>query len=92
MTNEKYKIIIAKSVDEFIEKLPENEKERINKRIKKLEIDPRQFSEFRGDFWLLKVGRGGYRISYEFSEVEKLVKILAIEKRASSDYKRKFYS
>ena len=92
MINEKYKIIIARSVNDFIENFPIKEKEKINNRIKKLEIDPEHFGERRGNFWLLKVGRSGYRIAYEFSKSDRIVKILAIEKRGSSDYKRKFYS
>ncbi len=86
-----YKILLAEDVDKFIENLPQNEKIKINKRIEKLEIDPEHFGESRGNFWLLKVGRSGYRLAYSFSKTDKIVKIFAIEKRGSSRYEREFY-
>ena len=83
----KYNVLIADSVIEFLDKLGTNERERIIKRIEKLKENPYSVGEPRGKFWLLKIGRSGYRIAYRVLEGEKAIRITAIEKRKSWKYK-----
>jgi len=87
----RYKIYLSREAEKFLSRLGRGEEEKIIKRIEKLGEDPEHFGEFRGNFWVLKIGKTGYRVSYRFSKEEKIVKIGAIERRSSSDYKRRFY-
>jgi len=82
----KYDILIADSVIKFIDKLGIEEKDKIIKRIEKLEENPYSVGEPRGKFWILKIGRAGYRIAYRILENDKIVRIVAIEKRKSWRY------
>ncbi len=59
---------------------------RILKRLKLLEENPRSVGEPRGKFWILKVGRGGYRLAFRIIEEEKDVRVTAIEQRKSDKY------
>lgn len=81
-----YKVILANSVIEFIDKLDKGERDKIIKRLDLLEQNPKSVGEPRGKFWILKVGRGGYRLAFRIIEDEKIVRITAIEKRKSEKY------
>ena len=81
---------IADSVVAFIDNLDRGERDRILKRLKLLEENPRSVGEPRGKFWILKVGRGGYRLAFRILEDTKTVNVTAIEKRRSEKY-RNFY-
>jgi len=85
-----YQVLIAENVDKFLEKLDNFERDRIIKRLEKLQENPEIFGESRGKFWILKVGRSGYRLAYIILEKEKTVRVTAIEKRKSWRYDR-FY-
>ena len=81
-----YKVILADSVAEFIDKLDKGEREKIMKRLDLLEQNPRSVGEPRGKFWILKVGRGGYRLAFRIVEEDKTIRVTAIEKRKSEKY------
>ncbi|MEM3085594.1 MAG: hypothetical protein QXT68_00430 [Halobacteria archaeon] len=85
-----YRVLLAEQVVEFLRKLDRKEQERDAKRIEKLSTDPVHFGENRGDFWLLKMGRGGYRVAYRFSKEEGTVRVLAAERRSGTAYERRF--
>ena len=72
-----YQVLIAESVDKFLEKLDEFEREKIIKRLEKLRESPEIIGENRGKFWILKVGRSGYRLAYSILEQEKTVRVTA---------------
>lgn len=81
-----YKVILADSVIEFIDKLDKGEREKITKRLDLLEQNPQSVGEPRGKFWILKVGRGGYRLAFRIIEEDKIIRVTAIEKRKSEKY------
>ena len=85
-----YNVILADNVISFLDKLDKGEREKIIKRIGLLENNPQSVGEPRGKFWILKVGRSGYRLAYRILESEKLVRVTAIEKRKSHRY-NEFY-
>lgn len=85
-----YHVLIAEQVERYLEKLDAAERNRIIKRLELLEEQPRSVGEPRGKFWILKVGRAGYRLSYRILEAEKIVRVTAIEQRKSERYQR-FY-
>ena len=85
-----YRVLVAESVDKYLEKLDSFEREKIINRLKKLEENPESVGEFRGKFWILKVGRSGYRLAYLILHHEKVVRVTAIEQRKSWRYD-KFY-
>ncbi|MDY6789605.1 MAG: type II toxin-antitoxin system RelE/ParE family toxin [Candidatus Nanohaloarchaea archaeon] len=87
----KYEVRLSPEAKSFIEKLDGQRKDRILSRLKRLESDPEHFGERRGDFWVLKIGRSGFRASFNIEEDKKIVKVHLIEKRGSSGYQRKFY-
>lgn len=78
----KYKVYLADDVEKFLSKLSASEEERIRKRIDKLESEnPYHYLERKGDTWILKVGRSGYRVAVDVYENEKKIKILYIQRR-----------
>ena len=81
-----YNVILADSMTEFIDKLDKGEREKIMKRFDLLEQNPRSVGEPRGKFWILKVGRDGYRLAFRIIEEDKIVRVTAIEKRKSEKY------
>lgn len=81
-----YDVILADSVAEFIEKLDRGERDKIIKRLELLEQNPQSVGEPRGKFWVLKVGRGGYRLAFRIIEESKTIRVTAIEKRKSEKY------
>ena len=81
-----YNVIVADSVAEFIEKLDRGERDKIIKRLELLEQNPQSVGEPRGKFWVLKVGRGGYRLAFRITEDNKTIRVTAIEKRKSEKY------
>jgi len=85
-----YRVLIADSVDKYLEKIDKGDRERIIKRLRLLEESPYTVGEPRGKFWILKVGRAGYRLAYRVVEEEKVVRVTAIEQRKSERY-REFY-
>lgn len=85
-----YKIWIAESVEKYIDKLDSKEKIRVLKRLEMLTKNPKSAGEPRGKFWILKVGREGYRISFRIIEEENIVRVTAIEQRKSEKYNQ-FY-
>ena len=85
-----YQVLVAENVDKFLEKLDSFERDKIIKRLEKLQENPEIVGESRGKFWILKVGRSGYRLAYIILEKENKVKVTAIEKRKSWKYDR-FY-
>lgn len=82
----KYQVLLADSVVEYLDKLDKAERERIIKRLRLLEENPQSAGEPRGKFWILKVGRAGYRLAFRILENEKIVRVTAIEKRKSEKY------
>lgn len=86
----KYQVVLADSVDKYLEKLDKGEREKIIRRLRLLEESPYTVGEPRGKFWLLKVGRTDYRLAFRVIEKEKTVRVSAIEKRKSRKYKE-FY-
>ncbi len=81
-----YKIILADSVAEFIDKLDKGERAKVIKRLDLLEQNPQSVGEPRGKFWILKVGKGGYRLAFRIIEEDKTIRVTAIEKRKSEKY------
>ena len=81
-----YKLILADSVTEFIDKLDKGEREKIVKRLNLLEQNPQSVGEPRGKFWILKVGRDGYRLAFRIIEEDKTIRVTVIEKRKSDRY------
>ncbi|MBS3053756.1 MAG: type II toxin-antitoxin system RelE/ParE family toxin [Candidatus Aenigmarchaeota archaeon] len=81
-----YKILIAESVEKYIDRLDIKERTRILKRLEMLSEKPKSVGEPRGRFWILKVGSGGYRISFRIIEEENVVRVTAIEQRKSERY------
>ena len=73
----KYQVLVADDVDEYLENLDATERKRIIKRLKLLEENPRSVGESRGKFWLLKVGRSGYRLAFKIVEEEHVVRVTA---------------
>ncbi len=86
----KYHVLIADSVIEYLDKLGKGEREKIIKRLKLLEENPHSVGEPRGKFWILKIGRSGYRLAFCVMENERTVRVTAIEHRASRKY-NEFY-
>ena len=86
----KYQVLIAESVERYLDKLGKTEKNQILKRLKLLEVNPQSAGEPRGRFWILKVGRAGYRLAFRILEQEKIVRVTAIEQRKSKGYEE-FY-
>ena len=82
----KYHVLIADSVVSFLDKLQKSEREKIIKRLRLLEKSPYSAGEPRGKFWILKVGRRGYRLAFRIIEEEKTVRVTAAEKRKSRSY------
>ena len=85
-----YQVLIAESVEKYLDKLDPFERQRIINRLKKLQENPETAGEPRGKFWILKVGRSGYRLAYRIMDEEKVVRITAIAQRKSWEYD-KFY-
>ena len=85
-----YQVLIAESVEKALDKLDPFERQKIINRLKMLQENPESVGEPRGKFWILKVGRSGYRVAYRIVDEEKVVRITAIEKRKSWKYDR-FY-
>ena len=85
-----YHVLIAESVEKFLDKLDSFERQKIINRLKMLQEPPESIGEPRGKFWILKVGRSGYRLAYRIMDEEKAVRVTAIEKRKSWRYD-KFY-
>ncbi len=85
-----YQVLIADSVAEYLDSLDKNERDKIIKRLNLLEENPQSVGEPRGKFWILKVGRGGYRLAFRILENERVVRVTAIEQRKSRKYKE-FY-
>ena len=86
----KYEVLVADSIIEYFDKLNKGEREKIVKRLRLLEGNPRSVGEPRGKFWILKIGRAGYRLAFRILEDEKVVRVTAIEKRKSEKYEE-FY-
>ena len=86
----RYQVLIAESVEKYLDGLDAGERDRIMKRLLLLEDRPHSVGEQRGKFWILKVGRAGYRLAFRILEQEKLVRVTAIEQRKSHRYE-KFY-
>ena len=82
----KYQVLIAESVEKYLDKLDKVERNRIIKRLWLLEENPKSVGEPRGKFWILKVGRAGYRVAFRIIEEEKIVRVTAIEQRKSRRY------
>lgn len=82
----RYEVLLAESVIEYLDKLDKGERERIIKRLRLLEENPHSAGEPRGKFWVLKVGRTGYRLAFRIIENESVVRVTAIEKRKSECY------
>ena len=82
----KYQVLIAESVEKYLDKLDKVERNRIIKRLWLLEENPKSVGEPRGKFWILKVGRAGYRVAFRIIEEEKIVRVTAIEQRRSRKY------
>ena len=79
----KYKAYLTDDVEKFLSKLSASEEERIRKRIEKLETEnPYHYLERKGDTWVLKVGRSGYRVAVDMDDEQKKAKILYIQKRS----------
>ena len=79
----KYKVYLANDVEKFLSKLNVFEEERIRKRIDKLETeDPYHYLERKGDTWVLKIGRAGYRVAVDPDDEKKNIKVLYIQKRS----------
>ncbi len=76
-----YEVILHSEPQEFLARLDLAEKVRIVKRLEKLADNPRSVGEPRGKFWILKIGRGGYRAAYFINDVEKRVEVAEIQKR-----------
>lgn len=85
-----YQVLVAESVEKFLDKLDPFERDKIINRLKKLQENPESIGEPRGKFWILKVGRSGYRMAYRIVDEEKVVRVTAITKRKSWEYDR-FY-
>ncbi len=77
-----YQIIISKKVEKFLDQLNNVEYKRILNRIEKLQENPMHYLELKGDTWVEKAGRSGYRIAVEIKEQEKIVEIIFIQKRS----------
>ena len=86
----KYKVLVANSVEKYLDNLDKGERNKIMKRLWLLEENPRSVGEPRGEFWILKVGTSGYRLAFRILEKEKIVRVTKIERRKSSNY-GKFY-
>ena len=84
----RYEVLIAQRVASFLEKLDSFEKQRILKRIEELAENPFTVGEPRGKFWILKVGRAGYRLAFTVEGTR--IMVASIEQRKSSRY-RHFY-
>ena len=56
------------------------------KRLDLLGQNPQSVGEPRCKFWILKVGRGGYRLAFRILEEDKTIRVTAIEKRRSENY------
>ena len=82
----KYSVLIAESVSQYLDNVDIGEREKIIKRLKMLEINPKSVGEPRGKFWILKVGNSGYRLAFRIVEENKEIRVTAIEKRKSKDY------
>jgi mRNA-degrading endonuclease RelE of RelBE toxin-antitoxin system len=79
----KYKVHLADDAEKFLSKLSTSEEERIRKRIEKLETEnPYHYLERKGDTWVLKVGRSGYRVAVDMDDKQKKAKISYIQKRS----------
>ncbi len=81
-----YQVLLSDSVSDYLDKLDKKEIEIILKRLKLLESNPESVGEPRGKFWILKVGRDGYRLAYRIMDSENTVRVTAIEKRKSRKY------
>ena len=81
-----YQVLVAESVEKYLDKLDKSERSKIIKRLKLLEENPQSVGEPRGKFWILKAGAGGYRLAFRIIEEEKTVRVTAIEQRKSRRY------
>ena len=81
-----YKILIAESVEKYIDNLDNSQRTRVLKRLEMLAENPKSVGEPRGKFWILKVGRADYRIAFRIIEEENIVRVTAIEQRKSERY------
>jgi mRNA-degrading endonuclease RelE of RelBE toxin-antitoxin system len=85
-----YQVLVADSVISFLDRLDPSERNKILKRLKLLEENPKSVGEPRGKFWVLKVGSSGYRLAFRIIEENKTLRVAAIEKRKLKGYER-FY-
>ena len=81
-----YQVLLAQRVIDYLDRLGHGEREEAFKRIELLKSTPKSVGEPRGKFWILKVGRAGYRIAYRIMESEKVIRVTNIEKRSSWKY------
>lgn len=86
----KYRVLLADEVISFLDKLDSGEREKIIKRLELLKEMPQSAGEPRGKFWILKIGKTGYRAAFRIIEADNIVRVTAIEKRSSWKY-REFY-
>jgi mRNA-degrading endonuclease RelE of RelBE toxin-antitoxin system len=86
-----YEVKISPRVSKFLQNVSGEDHQRIVGRLEKLGDRPRHFGELRGDFWIIYIGKSGYRASYNIDEENNLVEVHNIEKRGSSNYQRSFY-
>lgn len=81
-----YRVVLADSVISYLDELGRSERDKIIKRINLLENNPKSVGEPRGKFWILKVGRSGYRLAFQLLENDKIIQVASIEKRKSRRY------
>ncbi len=68
-----YRLVLAERVENFLDNMDKGEREKIIKRLELLKDNPQSVGEPRGKFWVLKVGRAGYRLAFRIIEEEMVI-------------------
>ena len=68
-----YQLVLAERVENFLGNMDKGEREKIIKRLELLKDNPQSVGEPRGKFWVLKVGRAGYRLAFRIIEEEMVI-------------------
>ncbi len=68
-----YQLVLAERVENFLDNMDKGEREKIIKRLELLKDNPQSVGEPRGKFWVLKVGRAGYRLAFRIIEEEMVI-------------------
>jgi mRNA interferase RelE/StbE len=85
-----YDLQLERAADRALRRLPQREYERLERSIDELALEPRPRGALKlaGPVPLFRIRVGEYRVIYAVFDVERLVKIVDIERRTTQSYRK----